>query len=97
MPNPAQDLAPCMADFGQPVTLPGGGVVLGIPGTASVQDSLGGEAIVSGRTRKLTFLTAQAVGVTEGAVLSWAGQSWRVNSTQYLAEGYALAAFIGKP
>ena len=86
-----------MADRGEPVTLAGGAVVLAVPGVASVQDSLGGEAIISGRTRSLTFITADAGAVTEGSLMTWAGQSWRVNVTRYLDEGFRLQAFVGRP
>lgn len=86
-----------LADFGQAVALPGGATVLANPGLASAQDTLGGEAIVAGRTRTLKFVTADVPDMVEGYALTWAGQPWRVNVIHYFAEGYGLQAFIGRP
>jgi len=86
-----------LVDFGQPVTLTGGAVVQGIPGMASIQDSLGGEAIISGRTRTLKFCAADAPALAEGNTLAWAGTTWRINATRYFAEGYGLQVFLGAP
>ena len=95
--NPSQDIRAMLVDFGQSVTLTGGAVVLGIPCMASIQDSLGGEAIVSGRTRTLKFCAADVPALAEGNTLTWGGTLWRINSTHYLAEGFVLQVFLGAP
>jgi len=94
--DPSADLRLMMADRAEPVTLAGGAIVSATPGVASNQDTLGGEAIISGRTRTLSFVTADVPGMREGTLLTWNLQAWRVNSTALEDAGYRLKAFLGK-
>lgn len=94
--NPSQDIRAMLVDFSQPVIF-AGATVQGIPGAASVNDALGGEGITAGKTRSLIFAAADVPTLTEGSSLMWSGQSWRVNSTMLLANGYAVKAFLGRP
>ena len=85
----------CMVlDFGQPVVLFDGRQVSGIPGLASVADAAGCEAVVSGTSRSLTFVTADVPGIKERQTLRWAGQAWTVNGVRYLALGAATVVFL---
>ena len=95
--DPTQDIRAMLADFGQPVVLANGAVISGIPGLASVQDALGGETIISGRTRTLRLLTADVGDLAEGDLITWSSTLWRVNATHYAAEGYVTQVFLGKP
>jgi hypothetical protein len=95
--NPTQDIRAMLVDFGQPVTLTGGAVVQAIPTLASIQDALGGDNVISGRTRTLKFVTADVPTLNEGNTVTWSGSLWRINAIRYFAEGYGLQAFLGAP
>ncbi len=91
------DLREAMAEWSEPVTLPSGTVVQAVPGVASLQDALNGDAIVQGRTRTLRFITSDIEGLRPGLNVTWQGKSWRVLSDQLAAMGLLTRVFLGAP
>jgi hypothetical protein len=95
--DPSADFRVMVADWGQPVIMPGGATVSAIPGIATAQDSLGGDSIVAGRTRTLKFVSADVPDLVEGVLVIWSGRTWQVNSIALMADGWQSLAFIGVP
>lgn len=82
---------------GQPtaVTLASGAVVQASASVASTDDALGGEGVIEGQTRALTFTTEDVPGLAARATLTWNGKSWLVLKTTLRAQGALTRAFLG--
>jgi|GEM_PF-5269848 hypothetical protein len=87
-----------MLDFGEPVTLASGLVVKGIPGVASVEDTVVCENVTAGRTRTLRFASADVPDLQPTRdTLTWNGQPWLVVHVQLAGAGNVTRAFLGAP
>ena len=98
MPNLAQDARSMTKDFGEPVTLASGTGVTGVPGVASVEDTVVGENVTAGRTRTLRFASADVPDLQPTRdTLTWNSQLWRVVHIQLSGGGSVTRAFLWAP
>ena len=77
------------------VVIPGGQTVQALAGVASEQPDLGGSSIVIGRTRTLTFATADVPTLEEGQTLTWNARTWLVIQLALFARGAGTRAYLG--
>lgn len=77
------------------VALPSGAIVQAMSGVASIDDSVIHEMVVCGQTRKLTFATADVIGLKTQQNVTWNGKPWGVVQTTLEANGAATVCFLG--
>lgn len=98
MPDVAGDLRLMLAgSFGEPVTLASGAIVRANASVASVDDSLGGDGIIAGKTLVLSLATVDVPGIKARALLTFRGTSYAVNHLQLRAQGNLTRLFLGAP
>ena len=88
-------MAPFAGNLPTAVTLPSGAVVQAGVGVANQDDSIMHEAIITGSTRKLTFVTAQIGNLKTQQNVFWNGQLWGVLTSTLEANGAATVCFVG--
>ena len=93
----AEDLRLMLTDLGEPVTLPNGNAISGVPGLASSEDQLVGDTIVANKTRTLRVATADIPGVVSGVLVAWNAKSYRVVHLSTLGLGAYTKLFLGAP
>jgi len=98
MVNVAADVHSMLAgSFGELVTLSDGTVIRGIPSVANAEDTLGGTAIVAGRTKVLRMATADVPNLSASRdTLTWASQLWSVIHVELRGNGAVTRAFLGR-
>lgn len=94
----AADLRAMLAGpVGSPVIFAGGVTVRANASVASIDDSLGGEGIIAGRTRILTFASADVPTLKAGDLLTWNNTQWKVTRIVLASQGWVTRAFLGAP
>lgn len=87
------DFLTALADWSDPVVLPGGQIVGAVPAVATSMDQTGGDTVVAGRTR--TLLLEAREEIQEGKVLTWAGRQWRIIRVEFFAAGLGQKVYLG--
>ena len=95
--DPSSDLRSILASVGDPVTLPGGGMVYAHTSVATLEDAVDGDSVVAGRTRVLRFAAADVPALAHGQTLTWSARPWRVVKLQLGGMGTFIRAFLGAP
>ena len=98
MVDVAGDLRLMLAgDFGEPVTLASGAIVRCNASVASVDDSLGGDGIIAGKTLCLSLASADVPTIKARDLVTFRGASCSVNHVQLRAQGNLTRIFLGTP
>ena len=93
--DPSGDIRAALAEIGDPVTLPGGGIAYGFPSIATTDDSLDGDSIVPGKTKVLRFATADVPGLAAGNNVTWKATNYRVVKVSLAGMGNVTRIFLG--
>lgn len=98
MPDVAADIRLMLAgDFGEPVVLSGGTIVRANVSVATVEDSLGGDGIIAGKTMVLSLATDDVPGIKARSTLTVRGVLYGVNHIALRADANLTRLFLGAP